>query len=166
MSIENPYFHRGPIRKPEYFFGRAQEVTNVLSLIKNNQSVSVVGPRRIGKTSLLLYIAHPQILTQHGLLPDEHIFTYIDCGGLSDLSQSDFYRLILEETEEQLLDQGLEVDLAIPEALSYRQFERALRRLSRQGFKLVYLFDEFELMSENHNLDADFFSGLRGLTPT
>lgn len=164
MSSENPYFHRGPIRKPEYFFGRNQEVTSVLSLLKNNQSVSVVGPRRIGKTSFLLHISHPEIMAQHGLSPDEHIFVYIDCGGLSDLNQADFYRLILEETEDQLLDQGLEVDMRLPETMTYRQFERSLRRLSRQGFKLIYVLDEFELMSENHNLDADFFSGLRGLT--
>ena len=110
MSTENPYFHRGPIRQPEYFFGRAQEVTSVLSLLKNNQSVSIVGPRRMGKTSLLLHISHPEVMARHGLSPGEHIFVFIDCGGLSDLNQADFYRLILEETEDQLLDQGFEVD--------------------------------------------------------
>ena len=142
MSIENPYFHRGPIRQPDYFFGRAQEVTSVLSLIKNNQSVSIVGPRRIGKTSFLLHISHPEVMAQHGLAPEKHVFVFIDCGGLSDLNQSGFYRLILEETEDRLLDQGLEIGLRIPETLSYRQFERALRRLSRQGLKQ---FDRAEI---------------------
>ena len=164
MSTQNPYFHRGPIRQLDYFFGRNQEVTSVLSLIKNNQSVSIVGPRRIGKTSFLLHISRPEIMAQHSLSFDKHIFVYIDCSGLSDLDQADFYRLILEETEDQLLDQGLKMELAIPDTLTYRQFGRTLRRLSRQGFKLIYLLDEFEMMSENHNLDADFFSGLRGLT--
>ena len=164
MSTDNPYFHRGPIRKPEYFFGRGQEVTSVLSLIKNNQSVSIVGPRRIGKTSFLLHISHPEVMARQGLSPDKHIFVFIDCGGLNTLDPSGFYRLILEETEDQFLDQGLDIELNIPDTLTYRQFERTLRRLSRQGFKLIYLLDEFELMSENHNLDADFFSGLRGLT--
>ncbi len=164
MPIENPYFHRGPIRKAEYFFNRTQEVTSVLSLLKNNQSVSIVGPRRIGKTSFLLHISQPQIMAEHGLSPDEYIFVFLDCGGLSKLDQAGFYRLILEETQDQLLDQGIEIELPIPETLSYRQFERTLRRLSRQGLKLIYLLDEFELISENHNLDADFFSGLRGLT--
>ncbi len=164
MVIENPYFHRGPIRTPEHFFGRDQEVTNTLSLLKNHQSVSIVGPRRIGKTSFLLHIAHPQVMARHGLSPAEYIFIFIDGEGLSHLNQADFYRLMLEETEEQLLDQGHQVQLALPETLSYRLFERSLRPLSRQGFKLIYLFDEFELISQNHHLDADFFSGLRGLT--
>ncbi len=164
MSIENPYFHRGPIRKSEHFFGRVQEVANTLSLLKNNQSVSIVGPRRIGKTSFLLHIAQPEVMARHGLSPDEHIFVFIDGEGLSGLDQAGFYRVILEETEDQLRDQGLTVAVDIPEVLTYRHFERALRQLNRQGLKLIYLFDEFELMSENHNLDADFFSGLRGLT--
>ncbi|MBE7552240.1 MAG: protein kinase [Anaerolineales bacterium] len=164
MSIENPYFHRGPIRKPEHFFGRTQEVTNTLSLLKNNQSVSIVGPRRIGKTSLLLHLSHAAVMSQHGLSPTEHLFIFIDCEGLSHLDQAGFYRVILEETEDQLLDRGLAVEIEIPETPTYRQFERALRQLNRQGLRLIYLLDEFELMSENQNLDADFFSGLRGLT--
>lgn len=164
MPIENPYFHRGPIRKPEHFFGRTQEVANTLSLLRNNQSVSIVGPRRIGKTSLLLHMSHPAVTSQHGLSPTEHLFIFIDCEGLSHLDQAGFYRVILEETVDQLLDRGLAVEIEIPETPTYRQFERALRQLNRQGLKLIYLLDEFELMSENQNLDADFFSGLRGLT--
>ena len=164
MAKDNPYFHRGPIRRPEHFFGRKQEVTSVLSLVRNNQSVSIVGPRRIGKTSFLLHISHGEVMVQHGLSPEQHIFIFIDCGGLSDLDQAGFYRLILEETEDRLRELELEVNLHIAETMTYRQFERTLRSVSRQGLKLIYLFDEFELMSENHNLDADFFSGLRGLT--
>ena len=164
MSIENPYFHRGPVRNPGHFFGRTQEVTSVLSLIKNSQSVSIVGPRRIGKSSFLLHISHPTVMAQHNLSPDDHTFVFIDCEGLNNLDQAGFYRLILEETEDQLSDRGIEIELRIPETLTYRQFERALRQLNRQGLRLIYCFDEFELLSENHNLDADFFSGLRGLT--
>lgn len=164
MSIENPYFHRGPIRKPEHFFGRTQEVTNTLSLLRNNQSVSIVGPRRMGKTSFLLHISHPEVMARHGLSPNEYVFVFIDSEGLSGLDQAGFYRLILEETEDQLLDQGHPTQLDLPQTLTYRQFERSLRQLNRQGLKLIYILDEFELMSENQNLDADFFSGLRGLT--
>jgi tRNA A-37 threonylcarbamoyl transferase component Bud32 len=164
MTTENPYFHRGPIKHPNYFYGRTQEVTGALSLLKNSQSVSIVGPRRIGKTSLLLHISHPQVMALHGLSPAEYIFVFIDCGGLSDLDQAGFYRLILEETEDQLLAQEHDINLSLPETVSYRHFERTLRRLSRQNLKLIFLLDEFELMSENHRLDADFFSGLRGLT--
>ncbi|MFQ5594810.1 MAG: protein kinase, partial [Anaerolineae bacterium] len=149
---------------PEHFFGRAQEVTNALSLVRNNQSVSIVGPRRIGKTSFLLHISHPEVMAQHGLPADEHIFVFIDCEGLSRLDQAGFYRVILEDTEDQLLDQGIDVEVHIPDTPTYRQFERTLRKLNRQGLKFIYLLDEFELMSENHNLDADFFSGLRGLS--
>jgi class 3 adenylate cyclase len=45
---ENPYYHRGPIRDARYFYGRARETALALQMVKNRQSVSVVGPRRIG----------------------------------------------------------------------------------------------------------------------
>jgi DNA-binding SARP family transcriptional activator len=163
MFAENPYFHRGPIRHPGHFIGRTHEVASTLGLLRNGQSVSIVGQRRIGKSSFLLHISHPEVMVAHNLRPEETIFVFVDCEGLNRLDQAGFYRVILEETEFQLHDQNLDVDVPIPETLNYRQFERTLRGLTRQGFKLIYLLDEFELMSENHNLDADFFSGLRGL---
>jgi serine/threonine-protein kinase len=104
------------------------------------------------------------VMAQHGLSPQEHLFVFIDGEGLNSLDQAGFYRTILEETEEQLLERGFETQPPAVEPLTYRQFERRLRQFNRQGFKLIYIFDEFELLSLNHHLDADFFSGLRGLT--
>lgn len=47
--------------------------------------------------------------------------------------------------------------------MTYRAFERALRRLIRGGWKPIILLDEFDLMTHNPHLDPDFFSGLRAL---
>jgi len=79
---ENPYFHRGPIRESKFFFGRTAETQEVLSCVSRKQSVSVVGPRRIGKTSLLFHLAGPKVKTAHGL-GDEYAFVYVDCQALS-----------------------------------------------------------------------------------
>jgi hypothetical protein len=48
-------------------------------------------------------------------------------------------------------------------AITYRTFERFLRRLIQPGWKPILLLDEFERMSHNPHLDPDFFSGLRAL---
>lgn len=167
MSLLNPFFHRGPIRDRAYFFGREHETAQALSLLGNGQSISLVGQRRIGKTSLLFHLAAPEVFARHGLSPDEHLFVYVDCGGLGSLDQAGLYRVFLEEIGDALADSGSSagqpgaLDDARP--LTYRAFERALRRLTRQGWKPIILLDEFEMMSRNPRLDPDFFSGLRAL---
>ena len=69
--VQNPFFHRGPIRQCDYFFNRQREVSQALSLLRNLQNVALVGQRRIGKTSLLFHLANPAIHTGHDLSPDE-----------------------------------------------------------------------------------------------
>ncbi|MGD8967597.1 MAG: ATPase, partial [Anaerolineae bacterium] len=61
MLVQNPFFHRGPIHQREYFFNRQREVSQALGLLRNLQNVALVGPRRIGKTSLLFHMADPAI---------------------------------------------------------------------------------------------------------
>ena len=61
MNRLNPFFHRGPIRDPVMFHGRRTEVAQALALLGQGQSLSIVGPRRMGKTSLLLHITNPSV---------------------------------------------------------------------------------------------------------
>jgi hypothetical protein len=167
MPSSNPFFHRGPIHDRAYFFDREHEVSQALSLLGNGQSISLVGQRRIGKTSLLFHIADPEVFTQHGLRPDEHLLVYVDCGALSSLDQPGIYQVLLEEVGDALT----EIDpggsrLGAPDdsqPMTYRAFERALRGLVRGGWRPIVLLDEFDLMANNPYLDPDFFSGLRAL---
>ncbi len=166
MAVDNPFFHRGPVRNSAYFFGREQETRQILSLLGNGQSVSLVGQRRIGKTSLLFHLADRDIFAPASLNPNEHLFVYIDCGGLSNLDQPDLYRVFLEEINDALLERDRADRLDIltdSQPITYRLFERTLRGLTRQGWKPIILLDEFERMSHNPQLDPAFFSGLRAL---
>jgi hypothetical protein len=168
MNKPNPFFHRGPIRDGAYFFGREYETGQALSLLGNGQSVSLVGQRRIGKTSLLFHIADPEVFGQNGLSPKEYLFVYIDCGGLRGLGPPGLYRALLEEIDEVRPDRdsapGRPDVLNDPRPITYRAFERAVRGLSQEGWRPIFLLDEFERMSHNPDLDPDFFSGLRALT--
>jgi hypothetical protein len=166
MAVQNPFFHRGPIRNSAYFFGREQETSQILSLLGNGQSVSLVGQRRIGKTSLLFHLSDRNIFAPAGLDPNEHLFVYIDCGGLSNLDQPALYRVFLEEIDDALRERNKADRLEIlndAQPISYRLFERTLRGLTRRSRKPIILLDEFERMSRNPQLDPDFFSGLRAL---
>jgi hypothetical protein len=49
----NPFGITIPIQKPEFFFGRKNLIDTINDLLINSTPCSVVGPRRIGKSSLL-----------------------------------------------------------------------------------------------------------------
>ena len=160
--VENPFFHRGAIRAPAYFSNRKTEVKRSHEMLGKRQSISVTGPRKIGKTSFLFYISQPGVMQQHGLDPTRHLFVYINCEGLGNLDREALYFLILQEIAEKGSQQGLKLE--VPSRLdSYVSFQHSLSSMLARNLKLTLLFDEFEWLSENRNLGGEFFSGLRAL---
>jgi DNA-binding winged helix-turn-helix (wHTH) protein len=163
--IENPFFHRGPIRDPEYLYNRVRETKLALQMLGKRQSVSVTGPRKIGKTSLLFHISRPEVMQQHGLDPAQHLFVYVNCEDLGRLSRDVLYTLLVGEIADRAAQQEGH-HIATPEhPISHLEFERAIGKTFRQNkdLKLILLFDEFELLSQNQSLGFEFFSGLRAL---
>ena len=163
--MPNPFFHRGPIRDPAYFYGRQRETYQTLDLLRSAQSVSIVGPRRIGKTSLLFYLTAPDLFSQHGLTVGRHCFVYVDCESWSRLERNELYAILLDEMWEALTKAGHSIErTSLPStSTTYRIFEQTIRTVVQQRIQLIFLLDEFETLSLNPHLDADFFSGLRGL---
>ncbi len=160
MIAENPYFHRGPIKEAKHFYNRTRETALALQMVKKGQSVSVFGPRRIGKTSLLFHLADPAIRAENGLALEQSLFIYIDGEMLGGLSRLDILQFLLQETGAQLAPKWVD----LPKIADNRSFEQVFRRLVRPDQQLVYLLDEFECLSKNQNLDVTFFSFLRSLT--
>jgi AAA+ ATPase superfamily predicted ATPase len=52
----NPFSVRYVIKEAEAFYGRSAELTDLFTRLSAMQSCSVVGPRRIGKSSLLYHL--------------------------------------------------------------------------------------------------------------
>jgi hypothetical protein len=162
---QNPFFHRGPIRQRDYFFNRQREVSQALGLLRNLQNVALVGPRRIGKTSLLFHVADPVIHADHGLSHAEYVFVYLDGEELTELDAGQIHRAMVEELVAALEAGGHEAPaFVLPEApLTYRAFRQAVRQFTQRGLKLILCFDEFECLGANPHLGPSFFSSLRGL---
>jgi len=162
----NPFFHRGPIRKQEYFCGRTEDTGQSLGLLRNGQNVSLVGQRRIGKTSLLFHIADPLVFEVHGLHRGEHLFVYLDGTELGDLSPGEVLGLLLDRLAATLsaAKSSIELGRAPPDGLSYRDFREAVLKVTEIGLKPIYLLDEFESLAGNPHLGPRFFSGLRALS--
>ncbi|MHB8523750.1 MAG: nSTAND1 domain-containing NTPase [Limisphaerales bacterium] len=54
----NPFTWRDAIDDPGAFFGRVNQLRRIHDFIHTRSNVHIVGPRRIGKSSLLLAVAH------------------------------------------------------------------------------------------------------------
>jgi hypothetical protein len=164
--VKNPYFNRIAIKDQEYFFGREHEVRYIISLLQNNQSCSIIGPRRIGKSSLINAISNPEVLKKNGLNPANYIFVFIDLEGLGNLTQSEFFYQIVEELRNRVTEKNIRElleDVINKENIRFIDLKKIFRYTTKLGKKVIFLFDEFELITNNRNLDFNFYSGLRNL---
>ncbi|MDP9312261.1 MAG: helix-turn-helix domain-containing protein [Chloroflexota bacterium] len=151
MAQNNPFFHRGPVRDPTYFSGRAREVDFLADLLRQGQSIAISGPRRFGKTSLLFYLAHPDVAAAHGLGDDTTRRVYLDGGMLDGLNEEWFYGAI---------DRALG---GTADTISYPRFVERLRTLAAQNLRCILVVDEFELIAANPHFGRELFNRLRGL---
>lgn len=141
--LNNPFFHRGPVRAPEHFFGRTAELASLRAWLEAGQSVALHGQRRLGKTSVLFHL-------QATAPPHWHV-AYVDGGQLDGLDETWFYGAI-----DRAL--GGPADTA-----PYATLLQRVRDISAAGQKLVLLLDEFELLAANPRLGPAVFNRLRAL---
>ena len=161
--MDNPFISRGPVRNPEMFFGRVHELNEIAAFLRGNQSVSIVGPRKIGKTSLLFHLLRPKTWTSLGL-DDNNLFVFLDCEVLGDLAVEEIFGEFANEMAATLEDRGLEPEPALERAIQNPTrllWERALRRVNQRDLRVVIVLDEFERLSTNINLDVNFCNALR-----
>ena len=163
MSMNNPFYHRGAIRQAADFYGREAEINQILGLLQNGQSVSLIGPRRIGKSSLLLHLSRSQVREPLQLHPPHKLFVLIDCQEFGGSPPEELYEALLDG----LLDAAEEAEIKVKATQSpgtYRALDRALHQISKNDVTVVVLLDEFELLAANEHLTPYFFARLRGLT--
>src|SRR5512135_723474 len=95
-SNRNPYVSRGPVRTPDMFFGRQHELSEIAAFLNGNQSISIIGPRKIGKTSLLFHLLRPDTWPDIGL-DASNLFTYLDCEVLGECTHEDIFCQFAQE---------------------------------------------------------------------
>ncbi len=147
------------IQDPDQFFGRRREVSRILSRMgtERPQSVSVVGDRRIGKSSLLHYLTWPQVQLQHLRDPSALVVVSLDFQQLRVVSLEAFFSLLFRQI------QAVKEDLGDPGRPGYDAFQTLLETLGKEGKKLIFLFDEFDAITSNSAFYGEFFSCLRSV---
>src|SRR5262245_38305524 len=156
----NPYLIRVAIKDVSQFFGRAREISRIFSRLgaSRPQSISVVGDRRIGKSSLLYYISNPEIRAGFLDQPSSYVFAFIDLQQKRRLTPPEFFRELFSLIAREIGDRSL-VDLDF----TYDSVRSLLERFWREERKLVVLFDEFDTITTNRAFDLEFYSFLRSI---
>ncbi|MCI0692768.1 AAA-like domain-containing protein [candidate division KSB1 bacterium] len=159
----NPFEYGNPITDPAKFFGRQSELNQIRDRLYQMASTSVVGERRIGKTSLLRIFTVPEVATKLGL-GEDYVFCYVDWQGFDQIQPVQFWELVLTELANKFKDPtGLAEIKGLLENQGIDEF--SLRRLfaKLKPTRMVLLFDEFDTVVRNPNLTASFYGTLRHL---
>ncbi|MCP4107311.1 MAG: hypothetical protein GY749_17505 [Desulfobacteraceae bacterium] len=162
----NPYKNRGRLPyNSDMFFGRTGEIRRIESFLNKEhwQCVSIVGERKIGKSSLAFRIFH-RIMDY-----DDTISVYLDCDGLPEEcnSKDEFFQILNRKFLDYIEDKP-----EIREHLAgygdnlfknYSSFEGFISREGRNGLKFIIFMDEFEHLPDKDFADDTFFSNLRSM---
>jgi hypothetical protein len=164
----NPFTFGNPIKDPARFIGRTAEIRQILNrlLSSAHESTSIIGERRIGKTSLLGSLSNPQVSAGLGLTPDKFCLVYVDFQGLTDITPTRFWQRVLKRMSRSICDKGLKPSIdKMSEQSTFDLFdlEDLFQITQDKGMTVVLLMDEFEYVTENLNFKSDFFGGLRAL---
>ncbi|MBN1399500.1 MAG: winged helix-turn-helix domain-containing protein [Anaerolineae bacterium] len=183
----NPYTYSRPVSGLDQFFGREKELAYVFDCIRKRACVNVVGERRIGKTSFLKYLLHPEVQERYNPDDDGAVYLYLDPEIMTPKDPRGFYAEILAQPamRRQLLAKCGD-ESQIPEAIAqiaagvYPETDTAaelppnLGSIGERGMRkaldlirpcrLVMLVDEFEIIARCGGFAFPFFEFLRGLS--
>jgi eukaryotic-like serine/threonine-protein kinase len=173
--INNPFSGYGSPVSPDDFCGRHYIVRSILGRISRGEHTSIVGERRIGKTSLLLYLRSELAAKKFGLQTDNFIFVYIDFlefyERYGEPDRRKFWLFVMENMRgpssgkpwlsflEQLIMKLRSESSNNP----YLEVLELLRIIQMYGVRPVLLMDEFEAIARSEQLNSQFFDGLRPL---
>lgn len=165
----DPFTYGNPISDPTRFFGRRREVEQVFNRLRNAEaeSSSLVGGRRIGKSSLLNYLAHTDVRHRYGMDTEHYIFVYVDLQMVdSQTTPRRLWKRLLSQMERQCADEGLTTkvrEIIAEDVFDNFSLADLFDTVDLLNKNVIFLLDEFENVTANPNFDPSFFYGLRSL---
>src|SRR5579864_1533348 len=160
VRLSNPYYHLAGIRSLDMFFGRTSLLRRFYELLYNRQSVSLIGPRGIGKSTFLYCACQQELQARFPFDLSHHVFVLLDlrkylykenseeffhdvCGEIIKQSQSSLYQ--------SLRSAGYGAD----------EYSNMLDQIEMKGYYLVLLLDAFDNITLNEHFGPEFFAFLR-----
>lgn len=148
---ENPFIFGKPVSK-EDFYNRKDEIEVAVGFIRSLQSFSVIGERRIGKTSFLQHILSDIILKSHGIDPKRYVVLIFNMSSLLEDTKEKFIEALVEEIRQQ-------TRIKLEEGDIFDTLSAYIKRIASECKNLVIALDELEEIA--HILDNDFSHWLR-----
>ena len=177
--MDNPYVHRTAV-SPDMFFGRAKELNTIVQRISGKKPlcISIVGSRRIGKSSLIRFISTSECRENYFFDgKDDFLFVFVDFQHLSYLDDRHFFIYLTKSIVDEIskLKSAIKTQsywMLLKEAEKIRKTDDGFEMCElftglveniNAGFclKIVFLFDEFE--NTMLKLSRDVFDYLRTL---
>lgn len=157
----NPYLNRVMIRHPSHFFGREKDVQRIYSRLDapHPQSISIVGERRIGKSSLLNYVYHASNRQLYMQNHDNAVFAYLDFQRDADYDTATFIDFLFNVFTYESKEGHDYTD----RPKTQKEFKAVVKTLNDAGKRIIIFMDEFESITRNSNFEETFFSFLRSL---
>jgi uncharacterized protein len=148
----NPFVTGPMIQNPLHFVGRIRESEDIIAKIRGNNAVSIVGERRIGKSSLLWYLKHVcsvQFLERRAV--------YLDFMDIETHTLEDFVYLLLGQLRIQFDSEELTKKPTLT-------LTRQLRQFNLDNPPPIVFLDEFDKIQDLKTLfNDDFLENLRFL---
>ncbi|MFW9917815.1 MAG: TIR domain-containing protein [Candidatus Thorarchaeota archaeon] len=160
--MKNPFDFLNTIKDPELFFGRKEILYKLYRMLNSSGNCSVVGPRRVGKSSLLYHIALPDIYSSYLDEPETYVFAFIDLQVIAGLGVDDFLMMAIERLCRASRGR---LKFSPEEYGNERGFQRFLEKACDENLKLVLCCDEFECLDPRNGFSCEhnFFTFLRGM---
>jgi hypothetical protein len=150
---ENPFNFSKPARAKD-FYNRNVGTEQAFGFIRKLQSFSIVGERRLGKTSLMEHILSEDVFRGHDIDSKKHVIIYLNMSDLVKITKETLIGTIVERI-------GKETKTEIESADIFEKFDVSLRKLALNGKNLIIALDEFETIESI--LDDHFSHWLRAI---
>ncbi len=163
----NPYIVGRPLSADDPFYGRDDVFARLESSLRGahqDNVIVLIGPRRMGKTSILRRL--------HRYLGEDYVPVLIDLQGIIGSGEVSFFSELVADIRDELEEQGIEVkeppmDVFIndPGYAFRRVFLKSVQRAVEER-RLLLMFDELEVLEEricNGDLKPEILPYFRSL---
>ena len=153
--MPNPFTNRGVITNPDDFFGREEQINEILTRLRAMQSSSIVGERRIGKSSLLYHLMQ----TGARRLDDpSYRFLFLNLQEGQFHTVTGFLKAVLKELAVDA--EAIKPGDSLGDRLT--AFTDQVRALEQSGQRVVLCLNDFEITIKRREEYAEaFFDHMR-----
>ena len=145
LYAPNPFTSRKGITKSWAFFNREDEQSTIRDYLYNGQNCQIVGPRRIGKTSLLFQVE--RVIAEW---EKTAVIAYLDQHDANCHKLSGWLKLVSEKFR------------WTPPATNLSEFTMHVERMLSRNLLPILCLDEFEDFTRRRDeFNRDFFTNLR-----